>query len=153
MNITSPNGTSFTARYERISKKNLPGNIRVTNTQKRRTKMKKVSFALANALTKDRARRIRKKYRKLRGVQTGRGLVGNLARLELSMDSKAINSVFEKKLIDEGIKQIPDIYKYGTSKLKNKNVQQALSSDLANIVVDETQNRAENSLNNLFGCV
>ena len=115
--------------------------------------MKKVSFALANALTKDRAKRIRKKYRKLRGVQTGRGLVGNLARLELSMDSKAINSVFEKKLIDEGIKQIPDIYKYGTSKLKNKNVQQALSSDLANIVVDETQNRAENSLNNLSGCV
>ena len=92
MNITSPNGTSFAARYERISKKNLPGNIRVTNTQKRQTKMKKVSFALANALTKDRARRIRKKYRKLRGVQTGRGLVGNLARLELNMGSKAINS-------------------------------------------------------------
>ena len=59
----------------------------------------------------------------------------------------------EKKLIDEGIKQIPNIYKYWTSKIKNENVQQALNSDLANIVVDETQNRAKNSLNNLFGGV
>ena len=69
------------------------------------------------------------------------------------MGSKAINSVFGKKLIDEGIKQVPNIYKYGTSKIKNKNVQWALNSDLVNIVVDETQNRAKNSWNNLFGGV
>ena len=59
------------------------------------------------------------------------------------MGSKAINSVFGKKLIDKGIEQIPNIYKYGTSKTKNKNVQQALNSDLANIVVDKTQNRTK----------
>ena len=69
------------------------------------------------------------------------------------MGSKAINSVFGKKLIDEGIKQVPNIYKYGTLKIKNKNVQWALNSDLVNIVVDETQNRAKNSWNNLFGGV
>ena len=45
-NTTLPNGTSFAARYERVSKKNLPGNIRVTNARiisprKRRTKKKK----------------------------------------------------------------------------------------------------------------
>ena len=68
------------------------------------------------------------------------------------MGSKAINSVFGKKLIDKGIKQIPNIYKYGTSKIKNKNVQRPLNSDLAN-VADETQNRVKNSLNNLFGGV
>ena len=50
-------------------------------------------------------------------------LVGNLAKLGLNMGSKVINSVFGIKLIDERIKQIPDIYKYGTSKIKNKNVQ------------------------------
>ena len=66
------------------------------------------------------------------------------------MGSKAINSVFGKKLIDEGMQQIPNICKYGTSKIKNKNVQRALNSNLAKIVVDETQNRAKNSLNNLF---
>ena len=73
-----------------------------------------------------------------------------MAKLGLNMGSKAINTVFGKKLIDKGIKQIPNIYKYGTSKIKNKNVQWALSSDLANLVVDETQNRAKNSLNNPF---
>ena len=51
------------------------------------------------------------------------------------------------------MKQIPNIYKYGTSKIKNKNVQRALNSNLANVIVDETQNRAKNSLNNLFGGV
>ena len=69
------------------------------------------------------------------------------------MGSKAINSVFGKKLINEGIKQIPNIYKYGISKIKNKNVQRALNSDLAIIVVDETQSRAKNSLSKLFGGV
>ena len=69
------------------------------------------------------------------------------------MGSKSINSVFGKKLINEGIKQIPNIYKYGISKIKNKNVQRALNSDLAIIVVDETQSRAKNSLSKLFGGV
>ena len=46
LNVTLPNGTSFAARYERISRKNLPGNKRVTNTRtvgprKRRTRKKK----------------------------------------------------------------------------------------------------------------
>ena len=67
------------------------------------------------------------------------------------MGSEAINSVFGKKLIDEGIKQIPNIYKYMTSKIKNKNVQRALNSNLTNIVVDKTQNRAKKQLINLFG--
>ena len=73
MSATLPNGTSFTVRYKRISKKNFPGNIRVTNARtigprKRRTRKKKVRFALKNTSTQDRARRIRKKYRKSRGV-------------------------------------------------------------------------------------
>ena len=66
LNVTLPNGTSFAARYERISRKNLPENIRVTNTQtigprKNHARKKKVSFALVNTPTQDRARRIRKK--------------------------------------------------------------------------------------------
>ena len=42
LNITLLNDTTFAARYERTSSKNLPGNIRITRTrtigpQKRRT--------------------------------------------------------------------------------------------------------------------
>ena len=51
LNITLPNGTSFVARYERIGRKNLPGNIGVTRTRtigprKRCTRKKKVTFGL-----------------------------------------------------------------------------------------------------------
>ena len=39
------------------------------------------------------------------------------------MGSKAINSVIGKKIIDKGIENIPNIFKYGVPKIKNKNVQ------------------------------
>ena len=49
LNITLLNGTTFAARYERTSSKNLPGNIRITRTrtigpQKRRIRKKKCSL-------------------------------------------------------------------------------------------------------------
>ena len=70
------------------------------------------------------------------------------------MGSKAINSVLGKKLIDKGIESLPNIVKFGASKIKNKNIQQALDSDIAKYVVEEAQNKAQeqlNNLNNLFG--
>ena len=69
------------------------------------------------------------------------------------MGSKAINSVLGKKLIDKGIENIPNLYRYRTSKIKNKNVQRGLNSDVENYVVEETQNKAKNKLTNLFGGV
>ena len=67
------------------------------------------------------------------------------------MGSKAINSVLGKKIIDKEIENIPNLVKYGTSKIKNKNVRRALNSDIANCVVEETQNKAKNKLWNHFG--
>ena len=52
---------------------------------------------MANTATQDRARRTKKKYRKLRRNQTGRGIAGNLTKLGRSMGPKAINSVLGKK--------------------------------------------------------
>ena len=71
--VRLPDGTSSVARYERISRKNLPGNITVTKTrtvgprnrQKARTKKKRVRFNLANRPTQDRAKRIKKKIQKI----------------------------------------------------------------------------------------
>ena len=68
--VNLPNGTSFVSRYERISRKKLPGKISVSRTRtvgprnKRKTK-KKVRFTLTNTTTQDRKRRITKKYRNL----------------------------------------------------------------------------------------
>ena len=56
----------------------------------------------------------------------------------------------EKKLINKGIDNIPGIFKFGVSKIKNKNVQDALSSDIAEMVVDKAQNRAKNKYTTLY---
>ena len=53
----------------------------------------------------------------------------DLAKLGITMGSKAINSVLGKKLIDKGIEQVSNLYRYETSKIKNTNIQQALNSD------------------------
>ena len=66
------------------------------------------------------------------------------------MGSKAINSVLGKKLINKGINSISSVSKYGVSKIKNKNVQQALNSDIANYVVNEAQNKVRAKSNTLF---
>ena len=154
--VTLPNGTSFMAMYERMSTKKLPGNIRVTKTriigpQKRRFRKNRVRFALENTPTQDRARRIKRKCRRQRLSQTGRGLVGDLAKLGIRMGSKAINSAFGKKIIDEGIKQVPNLYKYGTYKIKNKNIRKVFDSSPVNCAVTEAQNKAKNNITNLFG--
>ena len=147
--VNLPNGTSFVSRYKRISRKQLPGNIRVSRARtvdprnKRKTK-KNVRLTVANTLTQDRAKRIKKKN--LRRTQTGNGLADNLANLGISMSSKAINSAIGKKLIDKGIQNIPNIFKYGVSKIKNTNVQRGLNSDMADYVIEETQNQAKNIL-------
>ena len=66
------------------------------------------------------------------------------------MGSKAINSLIGQRLIDKGIENISNIFKYGLSKIKNKNFQRAFNSDIADYVVEKTQNQAKNKLNNLF---
>ena len=68
-------------------------------------------------------------------------MASTLANLGISMRYKAINSVIGKKLIDKGIQNIPNLVKYGSSKIKNKNIQQSLNSDIANYVVEETQSK------------
>ena len=40
--------------------------------------------------------------------------------------------------------------KYGVSKIKNKNVKGALNSDIANIIVDEAQNKLRETTGSLF---
>ena len=64
---------------------------------------------------------------------------------------KNISSDIGKRLIDEGIKHAPDLNRFGRSKIKNENVRKALESDAANYIVEETQKKTKEDLNNLFG--
>lgn len=70
--------------------------------------------------------------------------------LELNLGSRAINSVLGKKLINKRIDIIPSLFKYRVSKIKNKNVQRALNSDIVNYVVDEAQNKVRAKTGTLF---
>ena len=82
--------------------------------------------------------------------QSGKGIGSNLFKAGINIGSKAIGCEFGKNIINKGIDNIPNIFKFGVSKIKNKNVKKILSSDIADMVVDETQNRAKNKYKTLF---
>ena len=154
--VTLPDGTTFTARYQRISRKQLPRNIPVKKTRKigarnrNKSKMgpgptksarvnKKVRLTPSTSLCERLART--KRYKASKKEQTGKGLASDLAKIGINLGSQAINSNIGKKIINKGIDSIPNIFKYGVLKIKNKNVKRAMKPDIANIVVDEAQNR------------
>ena len=66
------------------------------------------------------------------------------------MVSQVLNSAVGRKIINKGIDNIPNMFKYGVTKIKNKNVKRALNSDIANIVVDEAQNKVRKTSGSLF---
>ena len=156
--VNLPNGRSFTAKWERVSTKNLPINIRVkiqrTIGPRKNNRMIYLNLA-APAFKKIKSRRKKEIANRLGPVydiinQSGKGLASNLIKTGFDLGSKAIGSEFGKKIINKGVVNIPDIYIFGVSKIKNKNVQDELSSDIAEMVVDEAQNRAKNKYTSLF---
>ena len=155
--VNLPNSRSFTSRWERISRKQLPINIRVNRRRtigpRRNNRMIYLNQA-APALRKIRKRKQKDILDRLRPVydrvQGGRGLASNLAKAGLELGSKALGSEFGRRLINKGIDNIPNIFKFGASKIKNKNVRRAIQSDIADMVVKEAQNRARNKYNHLF---
>ena len=92
-------------------------------------------------------------------------IAGNITRLEANLGAKTLfkrgldvrtrplSSEIRKKLIDEGIKHDTDLYRLGTSKIKNENVRKVLDSDIANYIVEETQKKSKANLTNLFGAM
>ena len=142
--VNLPDCRSFAAKYDRISRKQLPRNIRVTRARKigpRRNNRRILLNLAAPGFRKIKQKRI----------QAGRGLGGDLAKMVLEMGSKASNSSLGRRLINKGINNIPNLFKFGASKLKNTNVQKALQSEIANLVVEEVQNKVKkNKYDSLF---
>ena len=71
----------------------------------------------------------------------------------LNTGSKGLSSESRRKLIDEGIKHAPELWKLGISKIKNKTLRNVLDSDIANYIVQKTQKEAKEDLDILFGGV
>ena len=74
--------------------------------------------------------------------QIGSGTGQNLLKAGINLGSKAIDSDIGKKIINKGIDNIPNIFKFGRSKIKNKNKKRALKSEIADMVVGEVKNQA-----------
>ena len=109
----------------------------------------------APALRRIKKRRRQAIYNRLGPVydrvqQGGRGLGSNQAKAGFELGSKALGSEFGKKLLNTGIDNIPNTFRFGASKIRNKNVQRAMNSEIANMIVDEAQNRVKNKYDDLF---
>ena len=92
----------------------------------------------------------RRKQEEKAAAQLGKGLGSNLIKAGFDLGSKAFGSEFGKKLINKGIGNISSIFKFGVLKIKNKNVKKSLSSDIADFVADEAQNRVKNKYTTFF---
>ena len=65
----------------------------------------------------------------------------------INLGSKAIGLDIGKKIINKGIDNIPNIFKFGRSKIKNKNIKKALKSEIADMVVGEVKDQARKKYN------
>ena len=143
--VNLPSGRSFTSKWERISRKQLPINIKVKKQRtigpRRNNRMIYLNIA------KEGFRKINQKRKQ---QQSRLGIGSNLVKAGFDLGLKALGSEFCKKLINKGIDSIPNIFKFGISKIKNKDVRKAMTSDIADMVVEEAQNRAKNKYKSLF---
>ena len=72
---------------------------------------------------------------------TGSGLGSDLIKTGMNLSLRALGSDIGKKIINKGIDNIPNIFRFGRSKVKNKNIKKALESEIADLVVSEAQNK------------
>ena len=141
--VRLPNGRSFFSRWERINRKQLPINIKVSRNRtigprrnvRRKKKQEQNRVARVNQLYPDML------------PQIGSGIGQNLLKAGINLGSKAIGLDIGKKIINKGIDNIPNIFKFGRSKIKNKNIKKALKSEIADMVVGEVKDQARKKYN------
>ena len=139
--VNLPNGRSFVSKWERIIRKQLPINIKVNRVRTigLRRNNRRIYFNLARE-------GFRKIKQKRKAQQSGKGLGSNLIKAGFDLGSKALGSEIGKKLINKGIDNIPNIFKFSASKIKNKTLNRALNSEIADLVVNEAQNRVRKKI-------
>ena len=114
--VRPPKGQSFLARYERVSRRNFPRKVTVRHTKQigprnRRGSKKQTGRNILGAIAK-------------LGIKLGAKALGSTGLLKkgLGVGVKAINSDIGRKLVDEGIKHSSELYRLGTCKIRTKNV-------------------------------
>ena len=152
--VNLPNGRSFTSRWEGISRKQFPIKVKVKKQwaidprrNNRMIYLKQAAPALRKIIIirNETINRLMPIYDRIN--QSGSGLATNLLQKSIELGSRAVGSEFCKRLINKGI---DNIFKFGVSKINNKNMKRAVESEIANMVVDEAVKRTKNKYENLF---
>ena len=128
--VNLPNGRSLTSKWERISRKQPPINIKVKKQRRIGPRRNNRMIYLDQAGSTFRKIKIKRKEKILNRLgpvydrvnQSGKGLGSNLIKAGFDLGSKAIGSEFGKELINKGIDSIPNNFKFGVSKIKKKKV-------------------------------
>ena len=149
--VNLPNGRSFVSKWERISRKQLPIKIRVNRV--RTIGPRRNNHWIYFNLAREGFRKIKQKRKAAARQQSGKGLGSDFAKIGLNLGSKVLGSEIGKKLINKVIDSIPNIFKFGAPKIKNKTVNHALNSEIANLVVNEAQKKVRKKYDStdLFG--
>ena len=101
--VTLPNGRTFFARYERIKRQDLPGNIQMHRTYRQRS--------------------VPRNGRRRGQAQQGRGIK--------SIAQKVLNDPTFRAVAKKGLEYAPGLYQNIVKRIKNKKVSKILNSDLA----------------------
>ena len=117
--VTLPNGRTFTARFRRATRTELPNNITMKRTYRN-------NFAKG-------ARRRPVRGRRNRRAQSGRGL--------FSFMKKVAKNPILRDIARTGAKYLPGLYQGATNKIKNKKLRKILQSDTASGLVNNLANR------------
>ena len=126
---------------------------RVKTTGARRNN-RRIYFNLARDSFRKIKRKRKEAARQSLLQQSGQGGLGSeFFKTGLKLGSKVLGSEIGKKVINKGIDNIANIFKFGASKIKNKTINNALNSEIADLVVNEAQGRATKKYDStdLFG--
>ena len=131
-------------------------NIRINRVRSigARRNNRRIYFNLARDSFRKIKRKRKEAARQAALQQSGQGGLGSEFFITgLKLGSKILGSEIGKKIINKGIDNIPNIFKFGASKIKNKTINNALNSEIADLVVNEAQNRARKKYDStdLFG--
>ena len=153
--VNLPNGRSFVSKWEIISRKQFPMNIRINRVRTigARRNNRRIYFNLARDAFRKIKRKRKAAIRAAAAQQSGQGHGSNFVKIGLDLGPKVLESDIGKKLINKGIGSIPNIFKFGASKIKNKTVNCALNSGIADLVVNEAQKKVRKKYDStdLFG--
>ena len=129
--VDLPDGRTFYARYEQVSRKNLPANVTVK-------KVRTIGLRCRHISKQQQGSRI------LEVVFNVGKMLFKPSYITKAFGSKAAKLAIGQKIIEEGIKQTLAIYKTRVKRIQNKKTKNILESDLANYAVKNAQKKLYN---------